>query len=79
VAWKQDGDPSSGEVHWLKDAHMLPNEITNARIFTYDWNAKIGRGVAADSLLGFADGLLDALHIKRFEVGWSLDHIVFVY
>ncbi|KAI1839817.1 hypothetical protein JX266_013975, partial [Neoarthrinium moseri] len=67
VAWKQDGDANSGEVHWLKDAHMLPHKIPNARIFTYDWNANIDRGAAADGLLGFADGFLEELHMQKSE------------
>ncbi|KAF7524554.1 hypothetical protein G7054_g11381 [Neopestalotiopsis clavispora] len=65
--WEQDGDPSSGEVHWLKDAHMLPQKIPNARIFTYDWNTNIERDAATDGLLAFADGFLEALHIEKFE------------
>jgi len=64
VAWK-DGDPTSGEVHWLQDHNMLPNIIPNARIFTYDWNANFDSNPATDILLGHADGLLDRLHICR--------------
>ncbi|PVH68034.1 hypothetical protein DL98DRAFT_475129 [Cadophora sp. DSE1049] len=65
VAWKKDGDPTSGEVHWLRDENMLPSVIPNARIFTYDWNANFDRNPATDILLGHADGLLDRLHIRR--------------
>ena len=76
VAWKQDGDPTSGEVHWLKDAHMLPQKIPSARIFTYDWNANIDQGAAADGLLGFADGFLNELHMQKYKVGSFRNHIV---
>ncbi|EFY98052.2 nacht nucleoside triphosphatase [Metarhizium robertsii ARSEF 23] len=65
VAWKKDGDPKSGEVHWLQDRSMLPSVIPSARIFTYDWNANFDKDAAAQGLLGHADGLLEKLHIRR--------------
>jgi hypothetical protein len=68
VAWKKDGDPTSGEIHWLQDSDMLPRVIPNARIFTYDWNAGFDRSPATDILLGHADALLDRLHIRRSKV-----------
>ncbi|KAH8880627.1 hypothetical protein GQ53DRAFT_669415, partial [Thozetella sp. PMI_491] len=61
MAWKQPGNPSAGQVHWLRDREMLPSVVPNARILTYDWNAAIVDS-AADILLGHADGLLDRLH-----------------
>ncbi|RYP53830.1 hypothetical protein DL768_001281 [Monosporascus sp. mg162] len=67
-AWKIDGDPKSGNVHWLKDADMLPKVIPNARIFTYDWNAGYEKGAATDILLGHADALLHRLHVERDAV-----------
>ncbi|XP_044720024.1 ankyrin repeats (3 copies) domain-containing protein [Hirsutella rhossiliensis] len=67
VAWKDDGDPTSGHVHWLQDQNMLPSVIPNARIFTYDWNANFDDNPATDLLLGHADALLDRLHICRFK------------
>lgn len=68
ASWKKDGDPTSGEVHWLQDRDMLPRVIPNARIFTYDWNANFSHSSATDLLLGHADGLLDRLHIYRYKV-----------
>ncbi|KAF7540975.1 hypothetical protein G7054_g929 [Neopestalotiopsis clavispora] len=62
-AWKTDGDQTSERVHWLKDVHMLPSKITNARIYTYDWNANLDKGAGADSLFGFAESFLEALLI----------------
>lgn len=68
VAWKIDGDPKSGEVHWLKDDNMLPAVIKQARIFTYDWNTNFDQSAASKNLLGHADDLLISLHIQRQEV-----------
>ncbi|KAH7370292.1 armadillo-type protein [Rhexocercosporidium sp. MPI-PUGE-AT-0058] len=67
VAWKKDGDRNSGEVHWLQDRNMLPSVISNARIFTYDWNANFDKYAAAQGLLGHADELLEKLHIRRSD------------
>ncbi|OBS22687.1 hypothetical protein FPOA_09019 [Fusarium poae] len=39
IAWKVDGDKTSGDVHWLSDTNMLPMQVPEARILTYDWNA----------------------------------------
>lgn len=68
IAWKKDGDPDSGDVHWLRDPEMLPEIIPNSRVFTYDWNANIDEGAANNSLLGHADQLLRRLHIRRQTV-----------
>lgn len=68
MAWKEDGNPASGEVHWLQDGNMLPSVIPDARIFTYDWNANYDHNSSADILLGHADGLLERLYIERFNV-----------
>ncbi|PHH91521.1 hypothetical protein CDD83_124 [Cordyceps sp. RAO-2017] len=72
VAWKKDGDPDSGHVHWLQDRDMLPSVIPNARIFTYDWNANIDNDAAADFLFGHADALLDRLLIRRSKATQNL-------
>ncbi|KAH8748415.1 hypothetical protein F5883DRAFT_239074 [Diaporthe sp. PMI_573] len=77
VAWK-DGDPASGEVHWLKDRKMLPAIIPNARIFTYDWNANFHQDASAQGLLGHADDLLETLHIRRSKDDSINRPIVFV-
>ncbi|KAI1125082.1 hypothetical protein F5Y10DRAFT_268422 [Nemania abortiva] len=65
VAWKVDGDPTSGDVHWLKDEDMLPSKVPNARIFTYDWNITLDQGTATNNMLGHADDLLLAMHDMR--------------
>lgn len=72
MSWKEDGDPTSGQVHWLQDRNMLPSVIPNARIFTYDWNANFDYNPSADILLGHADALLDRLHIHRSKVTRSI-------
>ncbi|KAH7111217.1 hypothetical protein EDB81DRAFT_671605 [Dactylonectria macrodidyma] len=65
IAWKENGRPESGDVHWLKDEDMLPRVLPNSRIFTYDWNANIDHDAATQSLLGHADKLLNKLRIER--------------
>ncbi|KAI0446725.1 hypothetical protein F4803DRAFT_449217 [Xylaria telfairii] len=69
VAWKKDGDPSSGDVHWLRDPDMLPSRIPTARIFTYDWNSKYDNSAAEEKLLGHADDLLRSLTMERAQDG----------
>ncbi|KAI0103226.1 ankyrin repeat-containing domain protein [Nemania sp. FL0031] len=65
VAWKRDGDPNSGDVHWLRDPDMLPSRIPTARNFTYDWNSKYDNNAAEEKLLGHADDLLRSLSMER--------------
>ncbi|PQE09102.1 nacht nucleoside triphosphatase protein [Rutstroemia sp. NJR-2017a BVV2] len=78
IAWKIDGDPNSGNVHWLKDENMLPSILPNARIFTYDWNAGTEKHAATDTLFGHADALLYKLHIKRHRYGSADRPIIWV-
>lgn len=47
---------------------MLPSCIPKARIFTFDWNANLDKNAGADSLLGFADSLLEELLLLRQNV-----------
>ncbi|RGP71810.1 ankyrin repeat [Fusarium sporotrichioides] len=67
IAWKTDGVPKSGEVHWLKDKEMLPAFLPNCRMLTYDWNANIDKDAETQSLLGHADKLLLKLSIERVK------------
>ncbi|KAM4068139.1 NB-ARC domain-containing protein [Hirsutella rhossiliensis] len=78
VAWTRDRDPTSGQVHWLQDEHMLPAVMPQARIFTYDWNANFDRDAATQGLLGHADGLLENLHMRRSKDGSNDRPIIFV-
>ncbi|KAI0408886.1 hypothetical protein F4802DRAFT_546886 [Xylaria palmicola] len=77
IAWKEDGKPDSGDVHWLRDEHMLPSVIQNARIFTYDWNANYDTNAETQSLRGHADNLLNKLRNARNK-GNKTRPIVFV-
>ncbi|KAK2612317.1 hypothetical protein QQS21_001743 [Conoideocrella luteorostrata] len=65
IAWKQADDPYSGDVHWLRDNHMLPHFIPNSRILTYDWNASYDKNASSDRFIGYADTLLDRLYVER--------------
>lgn len=69
IAWKIDGDSSSGDVHWLKDETMLPAVIPNSRIFTYDWNASLDQTRSAQFLLGHATDFLSKLYMARLSEG----------
>ncbi|XXH03081.1 hypothetical protein Hte_009471 [Hypoxylon texense] len=77
VAWPTDGDPESGEVHWLQDDHMLPSVIRDARILTYDWNANFDKAAEVQTLAGHATVLLSKLHILRDKED-KLRPIIFV-
>ncbi|OTB16921.1 hypothetical protein K445DRAFT_57852, partial [Daldinia sp. EC12] len=54
----RDGNPS---VNWLEDIHMLPAAAPEARIYTYDWNAKAFNNAPVQTLLGHSDNLLALL------------------
>ncbi|KAJ2986541.1 hypothetical protein NUW58_g4975 [Xylaria curta] len=64
-AWEDENDPASRTVNWLKDSHMLPSVIPNARILTYDWNANYDKTASSDIFLGHADALLDRIHNRQ--------------
>lgn len=65
IAWKEDGNPASGDVHWLRDDDMLPRSMPNSRILTYDWNANYAADASSDKFLGHADALLDRIYVDR--------------
>ncbi|ETS76030.1 hypothetical protein PFICI_12974 [Pestalotiopsis fici W106-1] len=67
IAWKKDGDATSGEVFWLKDEGMLPSAIPDSRISTYNWNADYVGNPSHDLFLGHADSLLRCLDMDREE------------
>ncbi|EXU98174.1 ankyrin repeat protein [Metarhizium robertsii] len=78
IAWKEDGNPASGDVHWLRDDDMLPRSMPNSRILTYDWNANYAADASSDKFLGHADALLDRIYVDREDTG-RLEHpIIFV-
>ncbi|KAI1774254.1 heterokaryon incompatibility protein-domain-containing protein [Hypoxylon cercidicola] len=78
AAWKVDGDPKSGKVHWLKDPHMLPSELTKSRIFTYDWLADVGPHSSLTSIFHHALQLLSSLNITRNNTKTETRPIIFV-
>ncbi|KAI1455134.1 hypothetical protein F4805DRAFT_290543 [Annulohypoxylon moriforme] len=53
--YKKDG---GRVVNWLEDRDMLPASIPNARIYTYNWNARAFNDAPVQTLLGYADNLL---------------------
>ncbi|KAK8079336.1 hypothetical protein PG994_003143 [Apiospora phragmitis] len=55
------------QVHWLRDSNMLPAAIPEARIYTYDWNAKVFDHAPVQTLLGHADNLLGQVAAERGE------------
>ncbi|KAK7959729.1 TPR-like protein [Apiospora aurea] len=55
------------QVHWLRDSDMLPAAIPEARIYTYDWNAKVFGHAPVQTLLGHADNLLGQVAAERSQ------------
>jgi hypothetical protein len=55
-------------TNWLKDEHMLPLIIPDARIFAYNWNADTFTSTAFQGMLGHADTLLDKIMHMRDAV-----------
>ncbi|OTB04521.1 hypothetical protein M426DRAFT_11415 [Hypoxylon sp. CI-4A] len=73
--WIYDRKDGSRAVHWLKDADMLPYDVREARIYTYDWNAKVFDHAPVQTLLGHADNLL--AHVAG-EQGSNRRPIIFI-
>ncbi|KAK7959731.1 uncharacterized protein PG986_004585, partial [Apiospora aurea] len=61
--WEKNGT----QVHWLRDSDMLPAALPEARIYTYDWNAKVFDHAPVQTLLGHADNLLGQVAAERGE------------
>ncbi|RBR26145.1 uncharacterized protein FIESC28_01036 [Fusarium coffeatum] len=67
IAWAREVDPSSGDVNWLSDDHMLPAAMPDARVLTYDWNGNYDKTASRERLLGHADTLLRRIARDREE------------
>lgn len=65
IAWKVDDDRNSGDVNWLSDPDMLPAQMPQARILTYDWNANYDETASQQTMLDHADMLLETMLINR--------------
>ncbi|KAI0159859.1 hypothetical protein GGR52DRAFT_582588 [Hypoxylon sp. FL1284] len=63
---KKDG---SRVVNWLQDSDMLPAAVPDARIYTYDWNAKVFDNAPVQTLLNHADNLLSLIAVERSTSG----------
>jgi len=63
-AYADKRDQNGHRVNWLKDDFMLPKQVPNARILTYDWNANTFSGAAVDDLFGHAKTLLRELEFQ---------------
>ncbi|KAI8632705.1 hypothetical protein F5Y19DRAFT_471874 [Xylariaceae sp. FL1651] len=69
-AYRREGDPKSGLVHWLRDKDMLPKHIPKARIFAYGWNANTITGASGQYFYTHADTFLSRLaahRLRRFQ------------
>lgn len=67
----------SGEeknVNWLADNDLLPKEIPNARIMTFNYESKWHADAPKQRRSLCAEQLLTALHNKRKEVGVLILH-----
>ncbi|EWG36099.1 hypothetical protein FVEG_00256 [Fusarium verticillioides 7600] len=78
VAWRVDGEKGSGDVHWLSDEHMLPSQMPQARILTYDWNANYDKTASKETMRAHADTLLEDIHKNRAEFNRSQVPIIFI-
>ncbi|KAF9773651.1 hypothetical protein IL306_008516 [Fusarium sp. DS 682] len=65
IAWRVDGDKTSGDVHWLSDEDMLPSQMPQARVLTYDWNANYDKTASKETMRSHADTLLERVHLNR--------------
>ncbi|KAI0887873.1 uncharacterized protein GGS22DRAFT_90148 [Annulohypoxylon maeteangense] len=73
--WTFDKRDGSRAVNWLKDSDMLPAAIPSARVYTYDWNAKVFDNAPVQTLLNHADNLLALVTEER---GASSRPIIFI-
>ncbi|KAI0446704.1 hypothetical protein F4803DRAFT_546853 [Xylaria telfairii] len=78
VAWRNDGDPTSGDVHWLKDSEMLPSKIKKSRIFTYDWPAGVGLDASIAGIFDHSMAFLSSLQVMRKETKTTRRPLIFV-
>ncbi|XDG02549.1 hypothetical protein ABKA04_002164 [Annulohypoxylon sp. FPYF3050] len=62
-------------VNWLEDTDMLQAAVPQARIYTYNWNAKVFDDAPVQALLGHADTLLN---LVMGEQGHNRRPIVFI-
>lgn len=65
-AWDTWRTPPGPDGHlWLRDD--LPQYIPDSRIFLYEYDATVVYGKDRDTFIGRANGLLEAIRIKRDE------------
>ncbi|KAF5595993.1 ankyrin repeat [Fusarium pseudocircinatum] len=78
VAWRVDGDKTSGDVHWLSDEDMLPAKMPQARVLTYDWNANYDKTASKETMRNHADTLLERVHLNRDALKRTQVPIIFI-
>ncbi|KLO81075.1 uncharacterized protein LW93_4648 [Fusarium fujikuroi] len=78
IAWRVDGDKSSGDVHWLSDEDMLPSQMPQARVLTYDWNANYDKTASKETMRNHADTLLERVHLNRDALKRTQVPIIFI-
>lgn len=62
-------------MNWLEDSDMLQAAVPQARIYTYNWDAKVFDDAPVQALLGHADTLLN---LVIGEQGRNRRPIVFI-
>jgi len=72
TTWHHYGDEHSDPAHWLRDKHMLPGYIPEARILTYDWNANYDKEASVATLKDQGARLLDMISADRRQKVHSL-------
>ncbi|KAI1468500.1 uncharacterized protein F4812DRAFT_371404 [Daldinia caldariorum] len=67
--WTYKGKGRGSSVNWLEDRYMLPAAAPEARVYTYDWNAKVFNNAPVQTLLGHADSLLTLVSCEHGTSG----------
>ncbi|KAI1176639.1 hypothetical protein F4777DRAFT_545378 [Nemania sp. FL0916] len=57
------------EIKWLEDKCLLPAAVPYARIYTYNWDAKVFNNAPVETIFGHADRLLDLVKARQSTPG----------
>ncbi|GAW16747.1 hypothetical protein ANO14919_061840 [Xylariales sp. No.14919] len=53
------------EINWLEHKCLLPADVPSARIYTYNWDAKVFKNAPVETIFGHADRLLTLVEANR--------------
>ncbi|KAI1110650.1 hypothetical protein F5Y14DRAFT_428311 [Nemania sp. NC0429] len=55
----------ANEINWLEDARLLPAAVPQARIYTYNWDAKVFADAPIETIFGHAEKLMALLQANQ--------------